>query len=220
MQSNTQNFRLCALISGRGSNMLSLLNAIDDHRIAGEMSLVLSDCENAQGIISAQQRNIHTQIIPADSFTNPESFEAELIRQLDNIAPDLIVLAGFMRVLSPQFVAHFSHRIMNIHPSLLPKYKGLNTHQRVLKAQDKTHGCSVHFVTPELDGGPIIIQERVSVHTGDTAETLAMRVLEKEHLTYPIAVALFAEGRLKQKGNQCYLDEKVLDEPLDSSFTR
>jgi len=143
-------------------------------------------------------------------FEDRESFDAALSELIDSFQPDLVVLAGFMRILTPGFVSHYAGRILNIHPSLLPKYPGTNTHQRALDAGETEHGVSVHFVTEELDGGPIITQDKVAVQKDDDAATLAARVLEKEHLVYPKVVSWFAGGRLKLEDNHAFLDENML----------
>ena len=190
--------------------MLALLSAIENGQIRGDITCVISDCSSAQGVAIAKKRGLNIAVIDVDK----SSFEAALINRIKQEKPDLIALAGFMRILSPAFIKQFEGCIMNIHPSLLPAYKGLNTHQRVLKAKEKKHGCSVHFATSKLDGGPLIIQQEVEVKPDDTPDTLAARVLEKEHIIYPKAVSLFCEGRLKQEGENCLLNGRVLKHPL------
>ena len=162
------------------------------------------------GLERAARENIPTSVVNHRDYDSREEFDLALQKAIDESQPDLVVLAGFMRILGPQFVKAYAGRILNIHPSLLPKYPGINTHQRALDAKDKEHGVSIHFVTEELDGGPVIAQDRVSVLKEDTADTLAERVLGKEHLLYPKVVSWFAAGRLGLAGNQAYLDGEVL----------
>ena len=182
------------LISGRGSNMQALLEADLPHcRVAA----VISNKADAPGLDIARQRGIATQVIAHRDFPDRESFDAALAATIDHYQPDLIALAGFMRILTPDFVARYQGRLINIHPSLLPAYGGLDTHARALKDGVKIHGCTVHFVTSDLDHGPIIIQAAVPVLMNDTPETLAARVLREEHRIYPQAVRWFCNGLLK-----------------------
>jgi phosphoribosylglycinamide formyltransferase-1 len=178
------------LISGRGSNMQALVGA------GLPVAAVISNRADAKGLDFARERGIATAVVEHRSFTNREAFEAELRRAIDAFAPRLVALAGFMRVLTPGFVMHYRERMLNIHPSLLPAFPGLHTHERALQAGVKLHGCTVHFVTAELDAGPIVVQAAVPVRAGDTAQTLAARVLRQEHVIYPRAVRWFLEGRL------------------------
>ena len=176
--------KIVILISGRGSNMLALLSAKLPCRIAA----VISNRADAEGLETASQRDIATRVVPHRDYADRASFDAALAEVIDGYQPDFIVLAGFMRILTPQFVAHYHGRLINIHPSLLPAYAGMNTHERALQDGVKIHGCTVHFVTPDLDHGPIIIQAAVSVLNHDTAQTLAARVLHEEHLIYAQAI--------------------------------
>ena len=169
------------LISGRGSNMLSSIKAIDDGELDASIVAVISNRPHAPGILLAQQAGITTSFVDHELFPSREEFDQALAKEIDLYQPDLVVLAGFMRILTTEFVEHFANRLINIHPSLLPKFKGLNTHQRAIEAGEKEHGASVHFVTPELDDGPIVLQARVNILETDDATTLAARVLEKEH---------------------------------------
>jgi phosphoribosylglycinamide formyltransferase-1 len=178
------------LISGRGSNMQALVEA----RLP--VTAVISNRGDAQGLAFAQARGIATAVVEHRSFADRQAFEVELGRAIDRFAPRIVALAGFMRVLTPQFVARYADRMLNIHPSLLPAFPGLHTHERALQAGVKLHGCTVHFVTAQLDAGPIIIQAAVPVRAGDTADALAARVLRQEHVIYPRAVRWFLDGRL------------------------
>ena len=180
--------RLVILISGRGSNMLSIIQAIQEKRLDAQIAAVISNRPDAAGIVSAQQAGIDTQLLDHKSFESREAFDASLIQVIDRYQPDYVVLAGFMRILTAEFVEHYAGKLINIHPSLLPKFNGLHTHQRALEAGESEHGASVHFVTAELDDGPVILQAKVPVMADDSAETLAARVLEQEHMLYPAAL--------------------------------
>jgi len=176
--------KVVILISGRGSNMAALLKA----KLPCEIVSVISNKADAAGLRTAQEHNIPTTVIAHRDYPKREAFDAALAAEIDRHQPDLVLLAGFMRILTPAFVARYRGRLINIHPSLLPAYPGLHTHERALHDGVKIHGCTVHFVTPDLDHGPIIIQAAVPVLQGDTAETLAARVLHEEHRIYPQAV--------------------------------
>ncbi len=184
------------LISGRGSNMLALLDAVASGELPVRVAGVIANRPQAEGIQLAAARGIPTAIVDHREFDDRESFDRALADRIDAFAPDLVVLAGFMRILTDAFVTRFAGRLINIHPSLLPAYPGLHTHQRALEDGVRVHGCTVHFVTPALDHGPIIIQAAVPVLEGDDASILARRVLAEEHRVYPLAVLWFAEGRL------------------------
>ena len=185
--------KIVILISGRGSNMQALLEANLPCRVAA----VISNRADAQGLAIARQHGVATRVLSHRDYPDRGSFDAALAAAIDYYQPDLVVLAGFMRILTPDFVAHYQGRLVNIHPSLLPAYGGLDTHARVLRDGVKTHGCTVHFVTSDLDHGPIIIQAAVPVLEGDTPETLAARVLREEHCIYPQAVRWFCDDLLK-----------------------
>jgi phosphoribosylglycinamide formyltransferase 1 len=204
--------RLVVLISGRGSN----LQAIIDHARTGapsiEICTVISDNPEAPGLKRAEQAGIPTDIVDHHSFKNREEFENVLMKRIDTCRPRLVALAGFMRVLSPDFVTHYRGHLLNIHPSLLPQFPGLNTHERALKNRVEHHGASVHFVTPEVDAGPIIIQAMVPVFPDDTPEGLAARVLKEEHRIYPQAIRWFVEGRLSTWEGKVLLDGKIRPE--------
>lgn len=186
----TKKLAVVILISGRGSNMQAIVAARDP---LVEVRAVISNRADAAGLLFAQQQGIATEVLEHQDFSSREAFDQALIARIDQYAPDLLVLAGFMRILTPEFVEHYAGRLINIHPSLLPKYKGLHTHARVLAAGDAVHGATVHFVTAELDAGPPILQAEVPVFPDDDEEKLAARVLEQEHRIYPQAIHLFAE---------------------------
>jgi len=196
------------LISGSGSNLQSLIN--NSKNINLKISCVISNNPNAYGLERAKKANIETKILDHNEFSSRESYDNSLKEIIDQINPEVIILAGFMRILTVNFVNHFLGKVLNIHPSLLPKYPGLHTHQRALDAGDKVHGVSVHFVTPELDGGPIIAQKQIEVYSRDDANSLAKRLLKEEHIIYPKVVQWFTEGRLVLKDNSAYLDEKLI----------
>ena len=207
--------RIVVLVSGRGSNLEALIAAVKAGSINGEIVCVISDRPEAVALGKAKHEQIATTVVDAKATLPANTpFESVLIKDIQQYYPDLILLAGFMRVLGPDFVKTFEGRILNIHPSLLPAYKGLNTHRRVLEAGEHFHGCSVHFVTSELDGGPLIVQARVVVKEDDSPQTLAARVLAQEHRIYPYATALFCEERITMQAEQCWLDNKILHRPL------
>ncbi len=184
--------RLVVLISGRGSNMEALLKASLPARIVA----VISNRADAAGLAIAARHDVPTRVIEHREFASRDAFDAALAEAIDAYEPDYVLLAGFMRILSAAFVARFAGRLINIHPSLLPAFPGLHTHARALAEGVKVHGCTVHFVTPALDHGPIIVQAGVPVRTGDTEDRLAARVLEQEHLVFPQAVRWLCEGRV------------------------
>ena len=208
---------MVVLISGRGSNMLALAQHSREPDAAYAIAAVLSDQPGAKGLGLAADLEIATQALPAPKGIKRAEYDRSLAAAIKAHDPKLIVLAGFMRILSPQFVAEFSGRILNIHPSLLPKYPGLHTHQRALEARDPEHGATVHFVTEQLDGGPAIIQGRVAVQPQDSEDTLAARVQAQEHRIYPLAVNWFCSGRLRFADNQAWLDGRVLPAPVQYS---
>ncbi len=185
------------LISGRGSNMEAIVEACAREQWPARVNAVISNKATASGLAWAAQRGIATATVDHKAFDGREAFDAELARVIDQHAPDLVVLAGFMRILTPGFVRHYENRLLNIHPSLLPAFPGLHTHQRAIEAGCKVAGATVHFVTPELDHGPIVAQAVVPVLAADTPETLSARVLTQEHLIYPEAVRWFVQGALQ-----------------------
>ncbi|OGT88655.1 MAG: phosphoribosylglycinamide formyltransferase [Gammaproteobacteria bacterium RIFOXYA12_FULL_61_12] len=204
---------LVALISGSGSNLQALIDAT----IAGapfRIAAVISNRADAFGLERAQQAGIATEILDHRAFADRESYDRALMTAIDTHAPGLVVLAGFMRILGEAFVHHYQGRLLNIHPSLLPRFKGLDTHRHALEAGVRVHGASVHFVTSELDGGPVIMQGEVAVREEETPETLAARVLQREHILYPLSVQWFAEGRLKLDEGKILLDGQPLARPV------
>lgn len=189
------------LISGRGSNMQAIVNACQQEQWPARIAAVISNKADAGGLAFAEEHQIPAIVVPSKGAASREAYDAELQRQIDAFSPDLVVLAGFMRILTPAFTAHYENRMLNIHPSLLPSFVGLHTHQQALDAGVKVHGATVHFVTAELDHGPIVAQAVVPVLDGDDEDTLAQRVLVQEHLIYPRAVRQFIEGRMTVEGN-------------------
>jgi phosphoribosylglycinamide formyltransferase-1 len=208
--------KLAVLISGRGSNMLAIARQCLDGRIAAEVVAVLSDRRTALGVAAARGLGLPAAVIEAQQFEAPTAFEAALGAAIDHSGAELVLLAGFMRILSAAFVQRYEGRLLNIHPSLLPHYKGLHTHRRVLAAGACEHGASVHFVTAELDGGPVICQARISVLPGESESSLAARVLRQEHRIYPMAVGLIAAGRLELRGGGILLDGQPLAAPIEA----
>jgi phosphoribosylglycinamide formyltransferase-1 len=192
--------RVAILISGRGSNMAALIAAAQDKDYPAEIVLVLSNRVDAQGLVRARDAGIATEVVEHAPFgKDREAFDRAVHARLLQHRIDIVCLAGFMRLLTPWLVAQWDRRMINIHPSLLPAFKGLRTHERAIAEGAKQHGATVHFVTPELDGGPIIAQDSVAVHPDDTTDTLAARVLEVEHRIYPQALRLLAEGRVPNR---------------------
>jgi phosphoribosylglycinamide formyltransferase-1 len=202
--------RIVVLISGSGSNLQAIIDAVNSGFIAADISAVISNKSEAFGLTRATEAGIATQVLDHKQFNSREEFDSNLASVIDRYQPDIIVLAGFMRILTPEFVKKYQGKMINIHPSLLPKYQGLNTHQRALDAGDSHHGASVHFVTEELDGGPVIIQGSVAISPGDSAESLAAKVLVEEHRIFPQAVKWMAEDRLKLVNNQALLDGQLI----------
>lgn len=206
---NTARCRVVVLISGSGSNLQAIIDSLGDGNPAA-VCAVISNRPDAYGLVRAQQAGIATRVLEHRNFADRQAFDAALIELIDEVGADLVVLAGFMRILSAGFVRHYQGRLLNIHPSLLPLYRGLDTHQRALDAGDKQHGCSVHFVTEELDGGPLVAQAVVPIEPGDDAGRLAQRVHQQEHRIYPLAVRWFAEGRLRLTADGVMLDGRRL----------
>ena len=188
--------RLVVLISGNGSNLQAIIDDINSNNLPAEIVAVISNKADAYGLERAKKANIPQHVLSHLDYDDRKQYDLALQNLIDKFKPDLIILAGFMRILSDEFVKHYPRKMMNIHPSLLPKYKGLNTHQRVLDAGDKEHGCSVHFVTATLDDGPVILQATVAVSENDSAETLAAKVHKQEHRIYPQAIRMFAENKI------------------------
>lgn len=208
--SSSTPYKLVILISGGGSNLQSFIDAVSNGSLPAEIVAVFSNRPSAFGLQRAANAGIASELIDHTDFANREAFDAELMQRIDTYSPDLVILAGFMRILTPGFVQNFHGRLLNIHPSLLPKYPGLHTHQRAIDAGDQYAGATVHFVTEELDGGPAIIQAAVPIAADDTAETLAQRVLTKEHIIYPLAAQWFAEGKLTLEANYALLENTQL----------
>ena len=211
-------FRMVVLISGSGSNLQAILNACGQAATAtapvsipGHVVGVLSNKADAYGLVRAQHAGVATAVLAHTDFADRTEFDAAMLKQIDVWQADVVVLAGFMRILSPGFVNALQGRLINIHPSLLPKYKGLHTHQRALDAGERIHGCSVHFVTPELDGGPVIAQAVVDVKDDDSVETLAARVHAAEHRLYPTVLSWLAQRRLFLDAGQIYFDGQSLN---------
>ncbi|AYY59741.1 phosphoribosylglycinamide formyltransferase [Burkholderia multivorans] len=194
--------KLVILISGRGSNMEAIVRACTHERWPAEVAAVIANRPDAAGLAFAAAHGIATAVVDHRSFDGRDSFDAALAAEIDRFAPDLVVLAGFMRILTPEFVRRYEGRLLNIHPSLLPSFKGIRTHQQALDAGVALHGATVHFVIPELDSGAIVAQGAVPVRAGDDAAALAQRVLAVEHVLYPRAVRWFVEGRLRLEGDR------------------
>ena len=195
---------IVVLASGSGSNLQSIIDHVNRDQIKAKIMAVISDNPDAMALLRAQAAGIESVLIRQSEYASKQHWETSLIEKVSKYRPALVVLAGFMRILSERFVAHFDQRIMNIHPSLLPAYRGLNTHQRVIDAGESEHGATVHFVTSKLDDGPIILQTRVQVRSDDDAEKLARRVLEQEHLIYPEAIRQFFEGQISFDNPRCH----------------
>jgi len=193
--------------------MQAIIDACKQGNLDIDIKAVISNRPDAGGLEHATRAGIHTETVNHQHYATRELFDQALMQSVDHYQPALVILAGFMRILSDDFVNHYLGRMLNIHPSLLPDYPGLNTHQRALDKGDDMHGASVHFVTPELDGGPVVIQVRVPIQANDDAASLAARVLEQEHKLYCEAIQWFAQGRLQLKNNRVWLDNKVLTQP-------
>lgn len=202
--------KIVILISGSGSNLQAIIDAVNTETFEAEIAAVISNKPNVMGLERAAKANIPIAVIEHKQYPEREVFDAHLLKEIEKHQPDLLVLAGFMRILTPDFVKRYEGRMINIHPSLLPKYPGLNTHQRAIEAGDSFHGVTVHFVTAELDSGPNIIQAKVKTFENDSVESLAKRVQEQEHIIYPIAVKWFVEGRLQMLDNIALLDNEAL----------
>lgn len=205
---------ILVLASGSGTNLQALIDASRERDFPGEIIAVGCNKPGAFALERAAQANIKTFVVNHKSFGSREEFDGALMAEIRRLNPDLIVLAGFMRILTGDFVRAFRGQMLNIHPSLLPAYTGLNTHQRVLAAGDSRHGVSIHFVTEELDGGPVIAQAEIAVNGDDTAESLAERVQLQEHLLYPIVVRWFCEGRIQLGTEGVLFDGEILNQPM------
>ena len=205
-------FPIVVLISGSGSNLQALIDQSLQGDLNVTISAVISNKADAYGLERAKKAGIPTHVLDHKSFDSREAFDQSLQDVIDQYQPKLVVLAGFMRILTDTFTRHYEGRMLNIHPSLLPKYKGLNTHQRAIDANDKEHGVSVHFVSAELDAGSVIVQARTQIDAEETADTLAAKVHQLEHVIYPLAVKWFSEGRLTVNHGKALLDGQPLPE--------
>ena len=205
---------IAILISGRGTNMRVIAERAAAGSLPIEVRVVVTDQPAAEGLQAAAAMGIPTRVLAPREFADRTSYDQALVRVLAEYEPQLVVLAGFMRILTPHFIGAFAGRILNVHPSLLPNYRGLHTHRRALEAGETLHGVSVHFVTEELDGGPVIIQAEVPVMPGDSETTLSARVQRGEHRIYPQAIDWFARGRLVLKDGRAWLDGQPLASPL------
>ena len=205
---------VAVVISGRGSNMEAIARAAQDPSRGYQVVRVIADRETAGGLARATALGIPTSVVPVKAFADRASFDAALAAEIDASGARLVALAGFMRILSAEFVQRLAGRLLNIHPSLLPLYKGLDTHARAIAAGDRLHGASVHYVTAELDGGPVIMQGRLRLRPGDTPESVSARVHALEHIIYPHVCSLIATGRIECRGASVYFDGKPLAAPL------
>lgn len=202
--------RIIILVSGNGSNLQAIINACQNNLINGKIVAVISNKPDVYSLMRAKQANIPSHVINHKEFASREAFDHQLQLQIEQYQPDLIVLAGYMRILTPHFVQHYSGKMLNIHPSLLPKYPGLNTHRRAMEAGDKEHGTTVHFVTDELDGGPIILQAKVPIFDNDEEQDIVERVLAQEHQIYPLVIKWFCDDRLTMINGRAYLDQTMI----------
>lgn len=217
VQSQQSPLALVVLISGNGSNLQAIIDACASGQINAEIKAVISNRTDAYGLERAARSGIKTHVVDHTRFVDRESFDHALSQQIDIYQPGLVVLAGFMRILTNAFVNHYLGRMLNIHPSLLPNFQGLNTHKRAIEAGESQHGVSVHFVTPELDGGPVINRAMVEIKPDDTPERLAQRVQREEHRLYPEAIGWFAEQRLKLDKDTAILDGRPIPQ-LEKRF--
>ncbi len=202
--------KIVVLISGSGSNLQSIIDECENSSIPGAVVAVISNIESAFGLIRAKSKGIPAHALSHKNFTSREHFDEKLAELIQSYSPDLIVLAGFMRILTESFVQKFEGKMLNIHPSLLPKYPGLNTHKRALENRDEFHGASIHFVTAELDGGPVVLQSVLKVAKNDTVESLSEKVAKKEWLIYPLVIKWFCERRLSYKDGNVWFDNKII----------
>ncbi|MDH3633765.1 MAG: phosphoribosylglycinamide formyltransferase [Gammaproteobacteria bacterium] len=210
----TIRMKLAILISGNGSNLQAIIDAIEAGRLDAEITAVVSDNPEAYGLVRATRHNLHSRVIDARDYASRSDYDEALQHYLELMAPDYIVLAGFMRILTPGFIEAFEHRILNIHPSLLPAYKGLNTYQRALDNGETQHGVSIHLVTAELDAGPIILQASYAIEAGDTVEDLQTRGHQLEHRMYPQVLSWLSDDRLTIKDEQVYYEKALLEQPI------
>lgn len=216
----TARCKTAILISGSGTNLQAFIDAVDQGRLELELAVVMSNRADAFGLVRAREAGIPTICIEHGQYANRDSFDRAVAAKLDEWKPELLVLAGFMRILSAGFVAHYAGKILNIHPALLPAYPGLDTHQRVLDAGDAWHGSTVHFVTEELDGGPRILQGRLPVTAGESVAQLAARVQRVEHQIYPEAAGWVGAGRVEFRDGKAWIDGAIAKEPIVQTFNR
>ncbi|KGT92465.1 phosphoribosylglycinamide formyltransferase [Erwinia typographi] len=202
--------RLVVLVSGQGSNLQAILDACQQGQIRGSIAAVFSNKPDAYALTRASEAGVPAHALTASQFADREAFDRQLMLEIDAYAPDLVVLAGYMRILSPIFVQHYAGRMLNIHPSLLPKYPGLHTHRQAIENGDEEHGTSVHFVTEQLDGGPVILQAKVPVFAEDSEAEVNARVQHQEHAIYPLVVSWFVDGRLAMREGAAWLDNEKL----------
>jgi len=208
--------RAVVLISGGGSNLQAFIDQIDANNLPLDISLVISNNADAFGLQRAANAKIDHCVVDHRDYESRGRFDEALAKRIDAVNPDIVILAGFMRILTEDFVNHYVNRLINIHPSLLPKYPGTNTHQRAIDANDQWHGASIHFVVPEVDAGPIILQGRLPIKDGDTSSSLQQRIHKIEHKLYPLAAKWFAEGRLSINLDKVLLDNETSPEQLQT----
>ncbi|NHB91368.1 phosphoribosylglycinamide formyltransferase [Photorhabdus cinerea] len=201
---------IVVLISGNGSNLQAVIDACQLNKISGRICAVFSNKAGAYGLLRAKQADIPAHVVSPKNYADRQAYDEALKHAIDQYQPDLVVLAGYMRILTPEFVQHYLGRLLNIHPSLLPKYPGLHTHRKAMENGDTEHGTSVHFVTEELDGGPVILQAKVPVFADDQEEDVIKRVQTQEHNIYPLVINWFVEGRLSMINGKAYLDGNSL----------
>ena len=214
----TKPMTLAILISGNGSNLQAIIDAIESGQLNAEIKAVVSNNPEAYGLVRATRHNLHTWMIDDQDYDSRKRYDEVLRHYLESIGPDYIVLAGFMRILSPGFIDAFEHRILNIHPSLLPAYKGLNTYQRALDNAETQHGVSIHLVTAELDAGPIILQASYAVEAGDSAEDLHRKGIQLEHQMYPQVLSWLGDKQLTIKEGQVFYDQALLEQPIQFDY--
>lgn len=205
--------KIVVLISGHGSNLQAIIDALESRNLNAKITAIISNKANAGGLERARKHGIPAYVISKQKNQSRDDYDVRLGEVLDRLDPDLIVLAGFMRILSSKLVNQFRGKMINIHPSLLPKYRGTNTHERALTAKESEHGCSIHFVTPELDGGPVIAQAMFPINTNDNIETLSACVQQLEHKLYPLIIEWFSQNRIVLKDELVFLDGTVLADP-------
>lgn len=208
--------RAVILISGSGSNLQAFIDQVNSGELDIEISLVISNKADAYGLERANNAAINSDCINHRDFSSRLEFDQALMQRIDQVKPDMVILAGFMRILTPEFVNHYQGRLINIHPSLLPKYPGVDTHQRAIDAGDQWHGASIHFVVPEVDAGPVILQGRLAINSDDTAESLQQRIHKIEHKLYPLAVKWFSQKRLENKNGKILLDGELSSKQLQT----